>query len=305
MSHGLDLLHHFINSINNQHSNIIFTSNISTTSVNFLDVTIDLHGGNISTKTYTKSTDTHAFLSYNSFHPSHIKQSITSSQFLRYKRFCSNDEIFIKDATKLLKYFLARQCPFSDILHNFNKVKQIDRHKLLSHTPKQQHKNICLITKFSPKIDHFIQSIKSNYRILKDDGKIGGIFVQPPIYASKQPPKYRQLLIRNTITDDEPECNKPCGKHRCKVCKHINTATNVFINHKTVKPGNHSCDSANVVYLIHCQKYPEALYIGETSGNFTYRFNNHTHSINRKSFFLCHCISMQMITTLTISKLTF
>ena len=105
-SHGLDLLHNFINSINNQHSNIIFTFNISTTSVNFLDVTIDLHGGNIHihihiyihiytyTKTYTKSTDTHAFLPYNSFHPRHIKQSIIYSQFLRYKRICSNDEIF-------------------------------------------------------------------------------------------------------------------------------------------------------------------------------------------------------------------
>ena len=64
---------YFISSISKQHSNIIFTSNISTTSVNFLDVTIDLHGGHISTKTYTKSTDTHAFLSYNSFHPRHIK----------------------------------------------------------------------------------------------------------------------------------------------------------------------------------------------------------------------------------------
>ena len=82
----------------------------------------------------------------------------------------------------------------------------------------------------------------------------------------------------------EPECNKPCGKHRCKVCKHINTATNVVINHKKVKPCNHNCDSANVVYLIHCQKCPEALYIGETGGSFRYRFNNHTHSIRQKKF---------------------
>ena len=82
---------------------------------------------------------------------------------------------------------------------------------------------------------------------------------------------------------NEPECNKPCGKHRCKVCKHINTATKVLINHKTVKPGNYSCDSANVVYSIHCQKCPEALYIGETGGNFRYRFNNHTPSIRQKN----------------------
>ena len=96
------------------------------------------------------------------------------------------------------------------------------------------------------------------------------------------PNNLQNLLIRNTITDNEPECNKPCGKHRCKVCKHINTATNVLINHKKVKPGNHNCDSAKVVYLIHCKKCPEALYIGETGGNFRYRFNNHTHSIRQK-----------------------
>ena len=128
--------------------------------------------------------------------------------------------------------------------------------------------------------------------IPKDNGKIGGISVQPEIYASKQPPKLRQLLIRNTITDDEPECNKPCGIHRCKVCKRINTVTKAFINHNTVKPGNYNCDSANVVHLIHCQKCPEAQYIGETGGNFRYRFNNHTRSIRQKNFFLCYCISM-------------
>ena len=42
-------------------------------------------------------------------------------------------------------------------------------------------------------------------------------------------------------------------------------------------------DSANVVYLIHCQKCPEKQYIGETGGNFRYRFNNHTHYQTEKA----------------------
>ena len=83
---SLDLLHNFINSINKQHSNIIFTSNISTTSINFLDVTIDPDLGHITINIYTKPTDTPAFPSYNSFHPRHIKQSIIYSQFLRLRR---------------------------------------------------------------------------------------------------------------------------------------------------------------------------------------------------------------------------
>ena len=71
---------------------------------------------------------------------------------------CYNDDIFLNDATNVFRFFLARQYPFTDNLQYINKVKQIDRHKLLSHNPKQQHNNICLITKFSPKIDLFIQS---------------------------------------------------------------------------------------------------------------------------------------------------
>ena len=47
-------------------------------------------------------------------------------------------------------------------------------------------------------------------------------------------------------------------------------------------PGNYNCDSANVMCLVHCQKCPEAKYIGETGGNFRYRFNNRTHSVIQK-----------------------
>ena len=168
-SYGLDPLHNLVNSIN-KHSNMNFTSNFSTTSVNFLDVAIDLDGGHISTKTCNKSTDTHAFLPYNSFHTRDMKQSIIHIQFLRYIHICSNSEIFLNDATKFLKYFIARQYPLSDIHRSFNKVEQIVRHKLLCHSLKQQNKNICLITKFSPIIDHFAKALSliTTFRKIKE-----------------------------------------------------------------------------------------------------------------------------------------
>ena len=93
----------------------------------------------------------------------------------------------------------------------------------------------------------------------------------------------RQPLVRNVITDDEPQCNKPYVKLRCIVYKHINTTVKVYINHKTATSNNYICDSANVVYLIHCWKCPEIQYIGETGGNFRSRFNNHTHSFRQKA----------------------
>ena len=57
-SHGLDLLHNLVNNINKQHSNINCTSNTSTTSVTYLNVTIDFDGGHIFTNPCTNSTDT-------------------------------------------------------------------------------------------------------------------------------------------------------------------------------------------------------------------------------------------------------
>ena len=72
--------------------------------------------------TYTKSMDTHSFISYNTFHPRHIKQSIITVNFSITVSICSNDEIVLSDVTKLFKYFLVRQYPFSDILQHSSKV---------------------------------------------------------------------------------------------------------------------------------------------------------------------------------------
>ena len=54
---------------------------------------------------------------------------------------------------------------------------------------------------------------------------------------------------------------------------------------------NYSCESANIVCLIHCQNYQEAQYIMKIGSSFRYQFNNHTRS-DRKIVFstvMFHC----------------
>ena len=136
----------------------------------------------------------------------------------------------------ILKYFLARQCPFSDILHNFIKVKQNDRHKLLSKIPKQQVIDICLITKFCPKIDHFNQTIKSNYHIqieMKEGLEVSFLNIQYTL-PNKLPTFvsfYAGILLLMV------NLNAPIRVANVfKICKHTNTATKDFIHHKTINP---------------------------------------------------------------------
>ena len=64
----------------------------------------------------------------------------------------------------------------------------------------------------------------------------------------------------------------------------ISTATNALITHKADMPCYYKNDSTNIVYLIHCQEFPDAKCIGKTGVNFRYRFNNHTQSIIQIKF---------------------
>ena len=74
-------LHQFVEYLNNCLPSIKFEAEISTTSVNFLDVTVSItENGDIKTGLYTKPTDAHNYLSYQSCHPPTCRDSIPYSQ---------------------------------------------------------------------------------------------------------------------------------------------------------------------------------------------------------------------------------
>ena len=65
-THSEQSLSDFIDNLNTRHHSIKFTSDISRTSVNFLDTTVHINpDGTIATDLYTKPTDSHNYLLYN------------------------------------------------------------------------------------------------------------------------------------------------------------------------------------------------------------------------------------------------
>ena len=63
--------------INSSHSTIKFTQDHSHFNLSFLDVTVSLDSNNkISTDLLVKSTDTHQYLGFASWHPNHVKKFI-------------------------------------------------------------------------------------------------------------------------------------------------------------------------------------------------------------------------------------
>ena len=70
----------------------------------FLDVLVMIKEGLIETSVYSKPTDKHTYLHFNSFHPHHSKQSIVFSQLIRYKRLCSRQNYFMDKAIELFDF---------------------------------------------------------------------------------------------------------------------------------------------------------------------------------------------------------
>ena len=84
----------FITAVNSFHPALKYTWEISDTSLAFLDIKISIEGNGLCTSVYYKPTDSHSYLLYSSSHPSHVKNSIPFSQFLRLRRLCNDDSDF-------------------------------------------------------------------------------------------------------------------------------------------------------------------------------------------------------------------
>ena len=88
-------LNQFITAVNSFHPALKYTWEISDTSLAFLDIKVSIEGNGLCTSVHYKPTDSHSYLLYSSSHPSHVKNSIPYSQFLRLRRLCSDVAILL------------------------------------------------------------------------------------------------------------------------------------------------------------------------------------------------------------------
>ena len=106
--HRTDELNEWIEYLNNCHPTIKFTVEHLTEVLSFLDVNIHINQdmGRIWTDLYSKPTDSHNYLHYQSTHPAHCKKGLPFSQFLRVRHICSWEEDFCKHSLTLKYHFL-------------------------------------------------------------------------------------------------------------------------------------------------------------------------------------------------------
>jgi len=165
-----------------QTQSIDFEVNISTSSVNFLDVTVVNRNGNLETTLYTKPTDAHLYLNANSCHPPHVVKNIPKGLFIRIRRICSEKSEYLKHARQLQNYLIKR---------GYN-------------------------GKILPVI------LKKHHHVLKNDVKLSQIFETTPTVAYRKIRSIGNHVVHSDIRKGLRTSSSktvPCG--RCKLCSNI------------------------------------------------------------------------------------
>jgi hypothetical protein len=159
----------FIEALNSFHNSIKFTAEISETTANFLDTTIIKdHNGSLSTTLYSKPTDAHMYLHYDSFHPRHQKHSIPYSQALRIRKICSSNIEFDRCTEQLRQNLKLRGYPNQLIKQAIQKARLLNRDILINKTDTTATiRTIPLIVTNNPQNPDLTHIIKRNKHILE------------------------------------------------------------------------------------------------------------------------------------------
>ena len=207
------------------------------------------------TSVHYKPTDSHSYLLHSSSHPSHVKNAIPYSQFLRLRRLCSDDSDFSNKSKEMCPFFEKRGYPASVIQAAHHHAQQIDRQSTLQTSQKQKNDRIPFTLK-----------------ILQNDPETGAIFSQPPLISFKRDKNIGNFLVRSAFKTIEKPGTFKCARSRCKTCPFVQNADKISGPKRSVKiTDRFTCTSANVIYCITCTLCKK-LYIGETGRRLGDRF---------------------------------
>ncbi len=272
-----------------------FTHEISETGVPFLDTFIYLDENNdIQSRLYTKPTDTHDYLRYDSAHPKSTKDAIPYGQFLRVRRICSKLEEFDKSSMELSAHFIRRGYPEKLVREAYLKARQKNRDDLLNQPTKNKKKSdgLFFITTFNPQNPPIRESIKKNWPILADNASTRQTLLPKQVtFGYRRPKNLRDTLVRAKVSKNPPPItiipgtSNVCSKKQCKICPKIQTSGKIKSQNTGIEyeiKHHVSCESSNLIYVMTC-KQCKMQYVGQTKRTLGERFSEHFRDIKNKS----------------------
>ena len=201
--HGARELEAFITHMNSCSEHIKFTTEQSTKEIAFLDTLVKLEGTSILTDLYSKPTDSHNYLYYDSAHPQRCKDSIPYSQFLRVRRICTSKVAFDQHVIQLASHFLRRKYPLILLQEAAALARNKNRDTLLNPPEHSgvadEEKQIFLITTYHPHDNTVPTIVRKNWDILGRNQTTQNLHQQKLICGYRRPKNLRDILCKAAL----------------------------------------------------------------------------------------------------------
>ena len=274
----------FVDFINNIHSDIKFTAGYSKVRIAFLDVETYIKDSKIYVNLFTKPTNSHTYLDYQSCHPMSVKKSIPFSQFLRIHRNSSEWHKFASDAICMHFYLMMRGYPINLLNNCLKSVATKSHTELLERNENtDEGKKFYLITDFNPSMPDIKTILRNAWAYLDRSSSTRLLLKHKIVMGFTKPKNIGDYIVRSDVQGKlgikrtQPKCNLFL---RCKHCPKINksgiTSSSTGRHYKI--PRRITCNSSNIIYCLECGTCG-AQYVGQTKNKFLTRLNQHYNDI--------------------------
>ena len=221
-------------------------------------------------------------------HPTHCRNAIPFSQFLRLRRICSDDGDYDIMSAEMTSFFENRGYPRSLIAKSRQRAREISRERALRKSDRehriQRSRKVPLVHNFHPSNHEVKKILLTNFRILRGDPTTAHIFNNQPLCVHRRETNLRHILVHSTFAsrpeqDQAPPEAFPCNRPRCRTCNFTaKTDTTTSAGGSVHLNRRFDCTATGVIYAILCQRC-HMLYIGETSRKLANRFGEHLRSV--------------------------
>ena len=214
-----------------------------------------------------KPTDSHSYLLYSSSHPSHIKDSIPYSQFLRLSRLCSEDSDCNSKCDEMSNFFSERGYPDNILSKALNRVQNVNRESVLKPSASNNEEQIPFTLTFHPNNLAARNVVLRDFKILQLGPETAPIFPNPPLGSFKRDRNLRNSLVRSSLPSNLGPGTFNCSREVCNTCPFINSKTYIQGPNGSYQVNDHfDYTTSNVIYCITCTLCNK-LYIGESGVN--------------------------------------
>ena len=221
-------------------------------------------------------------LLYSSSHPSHVKDSIPYSQFLRLRRLCSEDSDFNSKCDEMSNFFSERGYPDSILSKALNRVQNVNREFALEPSASDNEERIPFTLTFHPNNLAARNVVLRNFEIRQSYPETAPIFPNPPLVSFKRDRNLRNSLVRSSLPSNLEPGTFNCSRKVCNTCPFINSKTHIRGPNGSYQVNDHfDCTTSNIIYCITCTLCNK-LYIGESGRKLGDRFREHLLDVKNK-----------------------